>query len=269
MRQVVLALGLYLVTTAASAADAVDISALPPAERGRAIALEAQTRDDGFGDTVTELTMELRNTEGRARSRQLTWKTLEITDPAEGDRSLTVFHQPRDIAGTGFLSWTHLDRADDQWLYLPSLKRVKRIASANMSSAFVGSEFAYEDLLSDEVEKFDYRWIKDEPCGESNCFVLERRPRYQNSGYSKQLIWIDQSEFRRMKIEYYDRKERLRKILVFDEYRRYLDQFWRAQVMRMENIQTGKTTVLTFDEFKFRTGLTVQDFDPSTLRRLR
>ena len=92
----------------------------------------------------------------------------------------------------------------DQWLYLPALKRVKRIASVNKTSSFMGSELAYEDLLSDEVEKFDYRWLRDEACGEDSCFVLERRPRYENSGYSKQVLWMDQSEYRIHGIEYYD-----------------------------------------------------------------
>lgn len=245
------------------------ISTLPPVERGKAIAEEVKRRDAGFGDTITELRMELKTAEGRVRTRRLTWKILEITDPGEGDRTLTIFHEPRDIAGTAFLSWTHLQRADDQWLYLPALKRVKRIASANMSSAFVGSEFTYEDLLSAEVEKFTYRWLRDEPCGELNCFVIERRPRYENSGYSKQVTWIDQAEFRTIRIEYFDRKERLRKTLVFEDYRQYLDRFWRARVMRMENQQTGKVTVLTFDDFRFQTGLTGQDFDPGMLRRLK
>jgi len=269
MRPAALTGVLFFVTTMAAAADPESIAAIPAAERGRAIAEEAQRRDEGFGDTVTELSMELKNARGRVRTRQLTWKILEVSDPAEGDRSLTVFQQPRDIAGTGFLSWTHLDRADDQWLYLPALKRVKRIASANMSSAFVGSEFAYEDLLSDEVGKFEQTWIKNEPCGELKCFVVERRPRYRNSGYSKQVIWYDQATFYPLKIEYYDRKERLRKTLEFSDYRLHLDRFWRAHVMRMENQQTGKITVLTFGDFKFQTGLTPKDLDPAALRRLR
>lgn len=242
--------------------------ALSAEARGRAIAAEAERRDQGFGDTVTELRMTLTNAEGRERSRRLTWQTLEVNAPNEGDKSLTLFHEPRDIEGTAFLSHTHIDRDDDQWLYLPALKRVKRIASSNKSSAFVGSEFGYEDLLSDEVEKFDYRWFKDEPCGESQCHVVERRPRYDNSGYTRQVVWIDQGEFRPIRIDYYDTKDRLQKTLMFEDYRRYLDRFWRAHAMRMENHQTQKTTLLSFSTFDFQTGLTAQDFDPSVLRRL-
>jgi hypothetical protein len=188
---------------------------------------------------------------------------------AEGDRSLTQFHEPRDIAGTGFLSWTQIEGEDSQWLYLPSLKRVKRIASANKSGAFVGSEFTYEDLLSDEVEKFDYRWLREEPCGTEQCFVIQRVPRYENSGYSKQFVWIDKAEFRPMQIEYYDHDQELEKTLFLEQYRQYLQKYWRPQTLRMVNHRTGKKTVLTFEPFDFRTGLTERDFDPAALSRMR
>ncbi len=231
--------------------------------------MAAERLDDGFVDTITELNMTLRNAEGRERSRRLTWHTLEVIEPNEGDKSLTIFHEPRDIAGTAFLSYTHIEQEDDQWMYLPSLKRVKRIAASNISSAFVGSEFAYEDLLSDETEKFDFLWLKDEPCGEWQCFVIERRPRYKSSGYLRQIVWFDQDELRPMRIEYFDREDRHKKSLEFEDYRLYLNRFWRSHVMRMQNHQTGKVTILQFGEFKFQTGLTDQDFDPSALRRLR
>ena len=262
---IVLSVALAGATPAQSPIDA----SLPADARGRAIAEETERRDEGFVDTVTELTMLLKNAEGRERTRRLTWKTLESQAENEGDRSLTVFHEPRDIEGTAFLSYTYIERDDDQWLYLPALKRVKRIASSNKSSAFVGSEFAYEDLLSDEVEKFDYLWIRDEACGDGQCYVVERRPRYANSGYSRQRVWIDQAEFRPVRIEYHDKKDRLQKTLVFDDYRLYLGRFWRAHVMRMDNHQTNKTTTLSFADFAFQTGLTERDFDPSVLRRLR
>jgi outer membrane lipoprotein-sorting protein len=240
-----------------------------PADRGREIAEEVHRRDAGFGDSVAGLVMTLTSSDGRERRRRLTWRTLEAAAPGEGDRSLALFHEPRDMEGTAFLSHTHVDREDDQWLYLPSLKRVKRIASANKSSAFVGSDFAYEDLLSDEIEKFDYEWMRDESCGLAQCFLIDRRPRYAGSGYARQLVWIDQAEFRPVRIEYYDRRNRHQKTLTFEEYRLYLGRFWRAHLMRMDNHRTGKATLLSFSDFDFQTGLTVQDFDPDVLRRLR
>lgn len=242
---------------------------LTPGEKARSIAVEAESRDAGFADTVTELVMTLRNEEGRERRRRLTWQTLEVSERNEGDKSLTIFHEPRDIAGTAFLSHTHIGREDDQWIFLPALKRVKRIAASNMSSAFVGSEFAYEDLLSDEPEKFDFRWLRDEACGEWQCHVVERRPVYEGSGYSRQVVWYDMEELRQIKIDYYDRRNRHEKTLELMEYRIYLDRHWRPHLMQMEDHLTEKLTLLEFGDFQFQTGLTEQDFDPSALRRLR
>jgi len=269
MRSAVQVILLVTMTASVAAAENLIDPSLSSEQRGGVIAEEVERRDRGFGDTVTELTMILTSADGRERSRRLTWQTLEVDTPNEGDKSLTLFHEPRDIEGTAFLSFTHIDQDDDQWLYLPALKRVKRIASANKSSAFVGSEFAYEDLLSDEVEKFDYRWLKDETCGDLQCYVIERKPRYENSGYSRQVVWIDQDAFRPMKIEYYDHKNQLQKTLAFDDYRLYLNRYWRAHKMRMDNHQTRKSTVLSFSVFQFQTGLTARDFDPGALRRLR
>jgi hypothetical protein len=265
MQKITMVVCISVLLTATSSAQAPD--AISPEDRGREVANEARRRDEGFGDTVTEITMQLMSADGRVRERSLTWQTLEVI--GDGDKSLTIFHEPRDIAGTAFLSFTHINEPDDQWLYLPSLKRVKRIAAVNQSSSFMGSEFSYEDLLSDEVERFDYQWLRDEPCESMTCFVLERRPRYADSGYSRQVVWIDQSEYRTVKIEYYDLREDHEKTLTLGSYRQYLEKFWRAQEFRMENHQTQKTTLLTFAPYRFQTGLTDRDFDPNALRSLR
>mgnify|MGYP001818374420 CR=1 FL=1 len=237
--------------------------------KGLNLAQEASQRNEGFGDTTVELSMVLEATDGRQRTRRLTWKILESTAGDDGDKSLTIFHEPRDIAGTGFLTHTHISQTDDQWLYLPALKRVKRIASANMSSAFVGSEFAYEDLLSDEVEKCNYEWLRDESCAELTCYVVQREPRYANSGYSRQLVWMDQKEYRIIKTEFYERNGELKKTLRFEDYKLYLDKYWRAHKLRMENHQTGKVTLLQFAKYHFRSGLGVQAFSPDALKRIR
>jgi len=260
---------LFLSIAASTCSYAQDGTTVSAEARGLEIAEEADRRDRGFGDSVTEIVMRLVSEDGRVNERRLTWQILENADPNDGDKSLTVFHEPRDIAGTAFLTHTHIGQDDDQWLYLPALKRVKRIASVNKTSSFMGSELAYEDLLSDEVAKFDYRWLRDEACGEDTCFVLERRPTYEDSGYSRQVLWMDQSEYRIHKIEYYDLDGALEKTLTLDDYREYLDRYWRAHAYRMENHQTSKQTTLSFGPYAFRTGLTDQDFDSSALRRVR
>lgn len=240
-----------------------------PEQKGRAVAEEMDRRDLGFGDSAAEVKMELSNQQGQTSTRELRIQTLEVPEREVGDKALIVFDHPRDIEGTALLSFTKILEPDDQWLFLPALKRVKRISSANKSGPFVGSEFAYEDMLAPEVDKYDYRWLRDEPCGALTCFVVERYPLYENSGYTRQVTWIDQQEYRVQRVEFYDRKDALLKTLTFSGYRQYLDQYWRADEWYMENHQTGKTTRLTFAGWDFRKGLDDNDFDPNRLERLR
>lgn len=238
-------------------------------EKGLAIAEEADRRDLGWGDSEARLRMILTNRNGDKSTRELRIQNLEVQDPNQGDKSLTVFDHPRDIDGTAFLSHTKIAEPDDQWLYLPALKRVKRISSANKSGPFVGSEFAYEDLISQEVAKYTYNWLRDEPCGELQCFVIERFPVYENSGYTRQIVWYDQDEYRVMKVDYYDRKNSLLKTLVNSDYRLYLDQYWRAHSLQMDNHQTGKATTLTFEDYSLQVGVKENDFTSNRLKRAR
>ena len=244
-----------------------DAHAQTPEEKGLAIAREMDSRDSGWQDQRANLVMILRNRQGQESRRELRINTLEVE--GDGDKSLTLFDSPRDVKGTAFLSFTHATEPDDQWLYLPALKRVKRISSRNKSGSFMGSEFAYEDLSSQEVEKYRYKWLRDEVLDGKQTMVVEYYPAYENSGYTRQVVWID-SEIRQVvRTEYYDRKNALLKTLTIDGYRQYLDRYWRADTMDMVNNQTGKSTTIEWSDYRFDTGLTDRDFDRSALKRAR
>jgi hypothetical protein len=153
-----------------------------PEEKGHAIYQEAEARDAGWGSNSADLKMVLMNKHGQSSTRELSMQTLENTEAGLGDKSLTLFSSPRDVDGTAFLSHTKITEPDDQWLYLPALKRVKRISSSNKSGPFMGSEFAFEDLSSQEVDKYTYKYLNDESTEGQDCFVVERYPVYTNSG---------------------------------------------------------------------------------------
>lgn len=238
-----------------------------PEEKGRAIALETDKRDQGWGDSDVRLTMTLKNAHGDTSVRDLRLRSLEMNEPGLGDRSVTVFFKPRDIEGTAFLSHTKILDPDDQWIFLPALKIVKRISSRNKSGPFVGSEFAYEDLVSQEVERYTYKWLRDEACGELTCHVTERIPVYEHSGYTKQVVWTDTTDYQPRKVEFHDRKGALLKTLLFKDYRQYLGQYWRSHTFDMVNAQTGKSTVLSFSDYVFKVGLTEKDFRKNRLKR--
>lgn len=241
--------------------------AASPEEKGLAIIREMDRRDTGFGDSVADMVMTLKNKQGRKSTRHLRLKILEVT--GDGDRSLSVFDQPRDIKGTAMLTYSHSLKPDDQWMYLPALKRVKRISSRNKSGPFMGSEFAFEDLGSQEVEKYGYRWLRDEAWHNLPCFVVERLPAYPHSGYTRQVVWIDKEAYRSQKIDYYDRKNTLLKTQTFSGYRQFLGRYWRAHDMNIMNHQTGKSTHLAWKKIRFRTGLKEKDFDRNSLKRAR
>ena len=123
-------------------------------EKGLAIAKERKLRDLGWGDSTGDMSMILRNAQGDEVERKMRLKSLEIVD--DGDKSVTIFDQPLDVKGTAFLSFSHAIEPDDQWMYLPKLSKVKRIRSRNKSGPFMGSEFAFEDMSSFEIEKYNF-----------------------------------------------------------------------------------------------------------------
>ena len=133
----------------------------------------------------------------------------------------------------------------------------------------MGSEFAYEDISSFEIEKYSYVYLSDEVIDGMDCFVVETKPLYKYSGYTKSILWIDKAEYQLRKVDYFDRKNSLLKTQQFSDYQKFLDQYWRPLTMTMENKQNGKSTELKFSNYKFRTGLTDKDFEKNDLKRQR
>ena len=252
-----------LLSTAAHSSE--EYAGKTPEEKGLAITVEMDRRDTGWKDQQVDMTMVLRNRQGETSTRVMRSRTLEVI--GDGDKGYTLFDTPKDVEGTAFLSHTHATKPDDQWLYLPSLKRVKRIASANKSGPFMGSEFAYEDMSSQEVEKYTYRWLRDESLDGKDTFVIERYPVYKYSGYIRQIVWPDKEIYQPLKVAFYDRKNDSLKTLTFHGYRKYRGQYYRADRMEMANHQTGKSTTLTWKNYRFGGKLTDADFDQSVLKR--
>ncbi len=236
-------------------------------EEGLRIAKERKERDKGWNSSHADMTMVLRNAQGQAAEREMRVKTLEVDD--DGDKALTVFDSPRDVSGTAFLSVSHALEPDEQWIYLPALKRVKRIASRNKSGPFMSSEFAFEDMSSFEVEKYKYNFIREEMFEGDEVFVVEQIPQDDFSGYSKQVVWVDKKHYRVRKVEFYDKKGDLLKTLEFEDYTLYKDKFWRPLRSYMHNVQTQKSTEMITHKLTFDVGLDESDFDKNSLRRAR
>lgn len=239
--------------------------------QGYEIAMRSDNSDNGFGDSRVEARMVLRNAAGQETSRELSFQTLERADNTVGDKSVVVFHTPADVEGTALLSHARILEPDDQWLYLPALARVRRISSANKSGPFVGSEFAFEDFTAVELNKYEHNYVSSgdvEIGGETMAVdIVERFPRYENSGYSRQVSYIDQDVYQIRRIEFFDRRGDLLKTLDLADYREYGDGIWRAHALTMTNHQTGKSTELVYSDYEFGVGLSDNDFVRGVLER--
>ncbi|MEN8722224.1 MAG: outer membrane lipoprotein-sorting protein [Alphaproteobacteria bacterium] len=263
-------IGSCLLTTSAFAKTAGEIDAIAdPQAKGRAIAEEGDNREDGYGDTEATMHMILKNAKGQESVRQLRIKSWENPNASGQDRGLVVFDEPRDIAGTALLTHSHPTDDDKQWLYLPASAKVKRISGSNQTGSFMGSEFSFEDFSANSLEKYTYTWLRDEACDEDQCWVIERTPTNTNSGYTRQIAWVDKTAFRLRRVDFFDKREKMLKTLLLSDFRLHLDRFWRAHKLTMENKLTRKSTILTWKEIAFQTGLRKQDFTQGALKRAR
>ena len=242
-------------------------------QKGIDIATETVKRNTGWVGSEVVFQMILKNASGGVAERIIRSMALENDRPNEGDKSLSIFDTPADVEGTIFLSHTKIKKPDDQWLFLPALKRVKRISSSNKSGPFMGSEYAYEDLLSFEIDRFTHTFLREEKCPGSfkdvDCFVVEQKPTYENSGYTRRIVWTHKNDYKAVYIDYYDRKNSLLKSLTFDNYKLYKDKFWRAHELNMVNHQTKKSTLIVYEPYNFDATIDKSLFNPNKLKRIR
>lgn len=235
------------------------------AARGLEIARKAEDRASGYHDSRGEATMIIRTGDGDQATRKMHARNMETDD---GSRSLTVVDEPKDVAGTALLTHSHDEGSDDQWLYLPALARVKRIAGGNRSGAFMGSEFSYEDFTAQPVAKFDFKLLREETLDGTPCYVVERHPKPDtHSTYSKHIAWIDRDDYRTLKVDFYNRNGQKLKTLIAEDFKHFDNGQWRARKLTMTNHQTGGVSILRWHDIEFDNGFTERDFSIAALKR--
>jgi outer membrane lipoprotein-sorting protein len=220
--------------------------ALTPAQAGLAIAKNMQKANKGFVGEKSEMELVLIDAKGTRVTRVLKGMTKEIAK--DGDKSISIFLNPKDVKGTKMLTHSHKVGDDDQWLFLPSLRKVKRISSRSKSSSFMASEFSYEDLGSQEIDKYNFKLLKNIKGG----WVLQRVPK-EKSGYSKMKTYISKKYMSSVKVEYFDRKKELLKVATFSNWKQYKvgkKKLWRAGKIHMKNVQTKKESIFTWKKRK-------------------
>ena len=234
-------------------------------QKGEEIVNRAQAQGAGWRDSSSSGQMILYTQGGAQSERRFNAKGLEGSGN-NPSASLLVFEWPGDVRDTALLTYSYENKADDQWLYLPSVGRVKRISSSARSGSFMGSEFAYEDMTDQGPDDFNHKWVEDSGCpvGGGTCHVIDRTPK-KNSGYALQRIWMNASNLYVVQVQYFDRAGKHVKTLQSSGHKKY-GRYWRASKMRMVNHLTGKSTDLLWSNFKFGNGFSANDFNVQALK---
>ncbi len=215
---------------------------------GTEVAQNAHDRDNG-DSTHALLQMDLVDKNGTVNSRII--ETWAMEDEKGLDLMVMVFHKPASVASTRFLVVENEGRDDDKWIYLPALKKVRRIDSSEGSNSFMGTDLTYDDMETRKVEEDTHELLREEKIGENDCYVVKAvsiDP--SNSQYSQRISWIDKNTWVPVKMELYDKKGSLEKVMTAEKIEQ-VQGYWTILKTSMKNVQTGHSTVLTMQKLVY------------------
>lgn len=236
--------GLLAVGLGASTATAADLSARDIMEKNFYVTKIKHLLNDS--------TMTLINDKGQQRVRKT--HSVNLLQPNGIDSKIMIrFLQPGDVEGTGYLQVQHYDGEDDMWIYLPALKKVRRLVANNKKDSFVGSDFSYGDILQPVVDTYTHTIVKIETLDGEDCWVIESVPVSEqvkkDYGYAKKTTWIRKGNFMEKKVEYLDAGGRPLKTMLVPDIVEVdsANHKWWAMKREVKNHQTGHSTLLTFE----------------------
>ncbi len=206
---------------------------------------------------------------GATKERKLVRYTL--TGPGDLDKILVRFQAPRDVENTALLTWESKDGNDDQWLYLPSVKKPKRIATSGKKNRFMGTDFAFEDLQPENLAVHAYALVAPERLDGVDCFVIDATPATErqaaDSGYGRRRIWIRRDNHVTVKREFFDKQGRLEKVETHRGLVNITAGVWRANEIEMHDVQNGTRTLVTVEARIVNQGLKDAFFTEAELIR--
>lgn len=232
--------------------------------KGRDIAVLVDDRPNG-NDRTMDMVMTLINRSGKTRVREM---VSYSKDYGKDTKTLFFFREPADVKGVGFLTWDYnkASRDDDKWLYLPALRKEKRISGSSKNDSFMGSDLTYDDMGRRAVDEDTHTLIGEENYEGHPCWVVESVPEDKNYIYSKVISRVRKDALMKVKGEFYDRQGKLLKVLKVTDVRQH-SGFWVSFRTEVENVQDRHKTVFEMKNVKFDTGLGDSFFQVSTLKR--
>jgi len=240
------------------------ISGLLFALTGTEIAQKAHDIDDPK-TSHSAVQMDLINKDGKVDSRMV--EEWAMDDASDLGSTVIVFRKPSSVANTRFLQKENDDRDDDKWIYLPALKRVRRIASSEGSKSFMGTDMSYDDMETREVEQDTHELLGEEKFGKWDCYKVKGKAvDSSDSQYSYRITWFDKESFVPVKAEMYDKNEKLIKVLEVEKLQK-VSGYWTPLDGVLSNVQTGHFTRVTILKIEYDKGVSTKLFTTNFLKR--
>jgi len=253
---------IILLTTIVLSLGCAVTFAQTPEEQGREIARQVYLHNSEFRDLRADLLMLTRNAKGKENSLNM---QVDILQEGRDSKALVRVNGPEDMQGTALLTHSSAQGDREQWLYMPALGKVKRIAVEGTTPYFMDSDLGHEIIACDIKSSVDVNiaYLKDDMLEGKPMFVVEIKP--TNPQKFVRRVWVDQTHYRPWRVEYLDAHGMPVKTLAFQDYHQHDGQYWRADQMVMTNHRTGEYTQLTWKNYDFRVGLNANDFAPEVL----
>jgi outer membrane lipoprotein-sorting protein len=204
--------------------------------------------------------MVITDDKGGTRERKLAMAT-KLYDGGKTEKRIYTFLSPADVKGTGVLVFDYETQADDVWIFVPAMRKTRRIVSSQRSQAFMGSEFSFGDLNIPALDDFNYTLVKEESFGGENCYVIDLLPKdkaiAESEGYSKKTYWVSKEKFTVRRGHFFDKDGKLLKELLCNDIK-LLDEKnkrYRAMKMEMINKQNGRKSLFESEKVQFAPGV--------------
>ncbi len=208
-------------------------------------------------------TLTIHSKKGSDRIREVIMKSKDYGDV---NKEVIVFTTPKDVAGVGYLMFNYEEDANgnkkdsDNWLYMPAMKKTRRIASSGSESegSFMGTDFTYQDMGDRSLNKYDYKLLGEESVDGELCYKVECISKAHTEKDPRYISYIGKSDYILRKCEFFDRQDQLHRVLICSDFTT-IDGFKTAQKMKMENVQTGTWSLIETKNIVYN----AQDLDDS------
>jgi hypothetical protein len=221
------------------------------------------------GNTSTYIaTMTLTNAKGAVRTREFVFYKKKFGDIK---KSILVFRTPKDVSGIGYLMWEYKEengvkKDSDNWLYMPAMKKVRRISGSDSGGDFMGTDFTYDDIGDRGITKDTFTFLGEENVDGQDCWKIECKAKKADEKNPKRIVWIRKDNYLEQKAEYYNHQDKVQRILSCSGIKQ-IDGIWTTPSMTMKNTATDHTTVIEMKDVHYNQDINNSYFTVASVER--